>query len=157
GLAIAQGGQVGRHVQPFGALADAGDQDFLLAADQRVEVSLRNAGPRRDLERAGRGVAALHEGGKGRLQDARAHCRLVAASLAAPRCRRPHHPPLDTGTTRYHIGYGTAWYQHSGALGPMGGQMSMENIFRIQLVLGYVAWLLCFRAYILPWLKSMDR
>ena len=35
--------------------------------------------------------------------------------------------------------------------------MSPEPLFRIQLVLGYVAWLLCFGAYILPRLKSMDR
>jgi hypothetical protein len=35
--------------------------------------------------------------------------------------------------------------------------MSPETLFRIHLVLGYVAWLLCFSAYILPWLKSMDR
>ena len=35
--------------------------------------------------------------------------------------------------------------------------MSPETIFRIHLVLGYVAWLLCFRVYILPWLKSMER
>ena len=35
--------------------------------------------------------------------------------------------------------------------------MSAENIFQIQLVLGYVAWLLCFRVYALPRLKSMDR
>ena len=35
--------------------------------------------------------------------------------------------------------------------------MSTEPIFQTQLVLGYVAWLLCFGAYILPWLKSMDR
>jgi hypothetical protein len=34
--------------------------------------------------------------------------------------------------------------------------MSPETIFRIQLVLGYVAWLLCFSAYVWPWLKSMD-
>src|SRR5580704_14043364 len=34
--------------------------------------------------------------------------------------------------------------------------MSAELIFQIHLVLGYVAWLLCFGAYILPWLKSMD-
>ena len=32
-----------------------------------------------------------------------------------------------------------------------------ETLFRIQLVLGYVAWLLCFSAYIRPWLKSIDR
>jgi len=35
--------------------------------------------------------------------------------------------------------------------------MSPETLFRIQLVLGYVAWLLCFGAYALPKLKSMDR
>jgi hypothetical protein len=35
--------------------------------------------------------------------------------------------------------------------------MATESLFRIHLVLGYVAWLLCFSAYIWPWLKSMDR
>ena len=35
--------------------------------------------------------------------------------------------------------------------------MSPETVFRIHLVLGYVAWLLCFGAYGLPWLRSMDR
>jgi len=35
--------------------------------------------------------------------------------------------------------------------------MSPETIFRIHLVLGYLAWLLCFGAYIWPRLKSMDR
>ena len=35
--------------------------------------------------------------------------------------------------------------------------MSPQPIFQIHLVLGYVAWLLCFGAYIWPWLKSMDR
>ena len=35
--------------------------------------------------------------------------------------------------------------------------MSPETIFQIHLVLGYVAWLLCFGVYVLPWLKSMDR
>jgi hypothetical protein len=35
--------------------------------------------------------------------------------------------------------------------------MSPETLFRIHLVLGYVAWLLCFGAYIWPWLKAMDR
>ena len=34
--------------------------------------------------------------------------------------------------------------------------MSPEIIFRLHLVLGYVAWLLCFGAYIWPRLKSMD-
>ena len=34
--------------------------------------------------------------------------------------------------------------------------MSTEVVFQIHLVLGYVAWLLCFRAYILPKLRSMD-
>ena len=35
--------------------------------------------------------------------------------------------------------------------------MSTENIFNAHLVLGYVAWLLCYRVYIWPRLKSMDR
>jgi|SRR6185295_7024078 hypothetical protein len=34
--------------------------------------------------------------------------------------------------------------------------MSTPTIFSLQLVLGYVAWLLCFRVYIWPRLKSMD-
>ncbi|HEY2533107.1 MAG TPA: hypothetical protein VGJ20_35130 [Xanthobacteraceae bacterium] len=35
--------------------------------------------------------------------------------------------------------------------------MSPATIFQIHLVLGYVPWLLCVGAYVLPWLKSMDR
>ncbi len=35
--------------------------------------------------------------------------------------------------------------------------MSPETLFRIQLVLGYAAWLLCFGVYIWPRLKSMER
>src|SRR5271156_5192908 len=35
--------------------------------------------------------------------------------------------------------------------------MPTALIFQIHLVLGYVAWLLCFGAYIWPWLKSMDQ
>jgi hypothetical protein len=35
--------------------------------------------------------------------------------------------------------------------------MSTETLFRIHLVSGYVAWLLCFGVYILPWLRSMGR
>ena len=35
--------------------------------------------------------------------------------------------------------------------------MSPESLFQIHLVLGYVAWLLCFSVYILPRLRSMDR
>jgi hypothetical protein len=34
--------------------------------------------------------------------------------------------------------------------------MSPETLFQTHLVLGYVAWLLCFGVYVLPWLKSMD-
>jgi hypothetical protein len=34
--------------------------------------------------------------------------------------------------------------------------MSPEIIFQMQLVLGYVAWLLCFSQYVWPRLKSMD-
>jgi hypothetical protein len=35
--------------------------------------------------------------------------------------------------------------------------MSPETLFRIHLILGYLAWLLCFGAYIWPRLRSMDR
>jgi len=35
--------------------------------------------------------------------------------------------------------------------------MSPRIIFNLHLILGYVAWLLCFRAYLLPRLKSMDQ
>ena len=35
--------------------------------------------------------------------------------------------------------------------------MSPETLFQIHLVLGYVAWLLCFGVYIWPRLRSMDR
>ena len=35
--------------------------------------------------------------------------------------------------------------------------MSPEILFPLQLVLGYVTWLLCFGAYVLPRLTSMDR
>jgi hypothetical protein len=35
--------------------------------------------------------------------------------------------------------------------------MAPEVLFQIHLVLGYVAWLLCFSVYILPKLRSMDR
>src|SRR5579863_8009695 len=34
--------------------------------------------------------------------------------------------------------------------------MSPETIFNLQLILGYVAWILCFRVYLLPKLKAMD-
>jgi hypothetical protein len=34
--------------------------------------------------------------------------------------------------------------------------MSPATIFQIHLVLGYVPWLLCFGAYVWPWLKSID-
>ena len=34
--------------------------------------------------------------------------------------------------------------------------MSPETLFRIHLVLGYLAWLLCFGVYIWPRLRSMD-
>jgi hypothetical protein len=35
--------------------------------------------------------------------------------------------------------------------------MSTETLFRIHLVLGYLAWLLCFRVYIWPRLKAMNQ
>jgi hypothetical protein len=34
--------------------------------------------------------------------------------------------------------------------------MSPETLFQTHLVLGYVAWLLCFGTYIWPWLRSID-
>jgi hypothetical protein len=34
--------------------------------------------------------------------------------------------------------------------------MSPETIFTIHLILGYVAWLLCFGVYVMPRLKAMD-
>lgn len=34
--------------------------------------------------------------------------------------------------------------------------MSQEIIFNLHLILGYVAWLLCFGVYLMPRLKSMD-
>ena len=34
--------------------------------------------------------------------------------------------------------------------------MSPEIIFNVHLILGYVAWLLCFGSYLMPRLKSMD-
>jgi hypothetical protein len=35
--------------------------------------------------------------------------------------------------------------------------MSPERLFQLQLVLGYVAWLLCFRTYLLPRLGALPR
>jgi hypothetical protein len=35
--------------------------------------------------------------------------------------------------------------------------MTTETIFQIQLILGYVPWLLCFGVYVWPRLKAMDR
>ncbi len=35
--------------------------------------------------------------------------------------------------------------------------MSTEMVFNLHLILGYVAWLLCFGVYVMPRLKSMDR
>jgi hypothetical protein len=34
--------------------------------------------------------------------------------------------------------------------------MSPETIFRLHLILGYVAWLLCFGVYVMPRLRAMD-
>jgi hypothetical protein len=34
--------------------------------------------------------------------------------------------------------------------------MSPATVFQIHLVLGYVPWLLCFAAYVRPWLKTLD-
>lgn len=35
--------------------------------------------------------------------------------------------------------------------------MSTEAVFQIHLVSGYVAWALCFGAFVLPWLRAMHR
>jgi len=35
--------------------------------------------------------------------------------------------------------------------------MSSETLFQIQLVFGYIAWLLCFRVYVWPKLQAMER
>src|SRR3954465_11948494 len=35
--------------------------------------------------------------------------------------------------------------------------MSPETIFNVHLILGYVAWLLCFGVYVMPRLKAMDQ
>jgi hypothetical protein len=35
--------------------------------------------------------------------------------------------------------------------------MHPETLFQIHLVAGYAAWLLCFGAYVWPWLKSLER
>src|SRR5262245_17405440 len=35
--------------------------------------------------------------------------------------------------------------------------MSTETVFQVHLVSGYVAWALCFGAWIVPWLRSMPR
>lgn len=34
--------------------------------------------------------------------------------------------------------------------------MSIETLFRVQLIFGYVAWLLCFRSYLMPKLREME-
>jgi hypothetical protein len=39
----------------------------------------------------------------------------------------------------------------------IGGKMSPETIFNLHLILGYVAWLLCFGVYVMPRLESMDQ
>src|ERR1700739_1869619 len=44
----------------------------------------------------------------------------------------------------------------NGTVNLIGGQMSPQAIFNLHLILGYVAWLLCFRAYLMPRLKAMD-
>jgi hypothetical protein len=38
----------------------------------------------------------------------------------------------------------------------MEDTMSTQTVFQAHLVLGYVAWLLCFGAYVWPWLRSID-
>src|SRR5580700_9103369 len=40
---------------------------------------------------------------------------------------------------------------------PRRSEMLPVNLFRIQLVLGYLAWLLCFTVYLWPWLREVNR
>ena len=68
--AIVRCGQILRHSQSSGALADAGHQNFLLAAEMGIELALGSACASRDLQRAGRGKATLHERRERRLEDA---------------------------------------------------------------------------------------
>src|SRR5262249_28096274 len=69
-----------------GALLDACGEHGVLAAEQRVEIALRDLGARCDLERAGAGKAALAEQRKRRLEHALAGRRPASAWLHAA-CR----------------------------------------------------------------------
>jgi hypothetical protein len=89
--AVARRGQVGGHLQSPGAFADACDQHFLLVANHRVKLAFRDACARGDLERAGCGIAILHERREGRLEDARANGGLVAGLLTRICLRQRHH------------------------------------------------------------------
>jgi hypothetical protein len=50
-----------------------------------------------------------------------------------------------------------ASFRESAGFSGRRADMSPETIFRIQLILGYVAWLICFSIYVRPRFKAMDR
>src|SRR5713226_8813564 len=102
-------GQFGRHLQPPGTLGDAGREHFLLAADQRIELALRNPRARCDLERAGLGKAVFHERRERRVENAPARRNLIG-SLLRFRCRSRRH---DSRLTWYQsVPYiRTRWYR----------------------------------------------
>ena len=74
---------LGQLLAAFGAqlLRDASDQHLLLVADQCIELALGNARAARDLERAGRRIAALHERLEGRLENALPYRAFLARFL----------------------------------------------------------------------------
>jgi hypothetical protein len=77
-FAIAWHGQVDGHLQSPRAISDARSQHLLLVPDQRVKLSLGNARAVGDLERAGSGIAALHECREGGLKNTPAYGGFVA-------------------------------------------------------------------------------
>src|SRR4051794_23496254 len=66
-------------------------------------------------------------------------------------------------SSSFRLDIGTKWYHTAIVVVPggtndtKGGYMSSETVFQVHLVLGYVAWLLCFGVYILPKLQAMER
>src|SRR5258708_4653831 len=106
-------GELGGHLQPLGAFGDAGREHLVLAANQRVELALRNPGARRDLERAGRGKAAFHERRKRRIENAPAGGNFVRGLQGRFRRRsRRHHFSLTWYLwVPYVQSNGTIWYR----------------------------------------------
>src|SRR5262249_58521147 len=78
--------QFERPAHAGGALLDARGQHRVLAAEQRVEVALRNLSARRDLKHAGAGKAAFAEHPECRLEHALAD-RLFGSAGFCAACR----------------------------------------------------------------------